>query len=54
MALVSPSRAVLEQSAQQKVGQVLGLLQTVKQLLALWCHRLRCGDHFSLNQSQHL
>lgn len=30
------------------------LLQTVKQLLALWCHRLRCGDHFSLNQSQHL
>ena len=55
MALVSPSRAVLEQGAQQKVGQVLGLLlQTVKQLLALWCHRLRCGDHLSLNQSQHL
>lgn len=55
MALISPSRAVPQQGAQQKVGQMLGLLlQTVKQFLALWCHGLRCEDHLSLNQSKHL
>lgn len=55
MALVSPSRAVPQQGAQQKVGQMLGrLLQTAKQFLALWGHCLRCGDHLSLNQSKHL
>lgn len=53
--LASPSGAVPKQGAQQKVGQMPGLfLQTAKQLLALWCHRLRYGGHFSLNQSQHL
>lgn len=49
---ISPSGAVLQQGAQRKMGQVLGfLLQTPHQFLALWSHRLRRGDHFSLNQS---
>ena len=49
---ISPSGAVLQQGAQRKMGQVLGfLLQTLHQFLALWSHRLRRGDHFSLNQS---
>lgn len=49
---ISPSGAVLQQGAQRKTGQVLGfLLQTPHQFLALWSHRLRRGDHFSLNQS---
>lgn len=52
VAAVSPSWAVPQQGAQPKVGQMLGfLLQTAKQLLALWCHCLRCGNHFLLNQS---
>lgn len=55
VAPVLPSRAVPKQGTQQKMRKMPGfLLQTAKQLLALWCHHLRCGDHFSLNQSQHL
>ena len=55
MAPVLPSRAVPKHGVQQKVGKMPGfLLQTMKQFLGLWCHCFRCGDHFSLKQSQYL